>query len=33
VKPETTKKEYTIINNIVYDNDGDFGQFVTIDLE
>jgi hypothetical protein len=33
VKPETAKKEYTIINNIVYDNDGDFGQFVTIDLE
>lgn len=33
VKPETAKKEYTIIENIVYDNDGDFGQFVTIDLE
>lgn len=27
------KKEYTIINNIVYDNDGNFGQFVIIDLE
>jgi len=33
VKPEPAKKEYNIIENIVYDNDGYFGQFVTIDLE
>jgi hypothetical protein len=33
VKPEMIKKEYNKIENIVvYDNDGNFGQFVSIDL-
>jgi hypothetical protein len=33
VKPDSIKKEYMTIENIVYDNDGDFGQFVSIDYE
>ena len=33
VKPNSTKKEYMAIENIVYDNDGNFGQFVSIDSE
>jgi hypothetical protein len=32
VRPEPIKKEYAIIENIVYDDDGNFGQFVSIDL-
>lgn len=31
VRPEPIKKEYNRIENIVYDEDGNFGQFVTID--
>jgi hypothetical protein len=32
VKPEIIKNEYNRIENIVYDDDGNFGQFVSIDL-
>jgi hypothetical protein len=33
VKPESVKNKYVTIENIVYDNDGNFGQFVSIDYE
>ena len=33
VKPEMKKKDFLKIENIVYDNDGNFGQFVSIDME
>ena len=31
VKPEIVKTEYNTIENIVYDDDGNFGQFVSIE--